>query len=533
MKIIDFVEDIRQGSQIVQSDLTTGITHFFYLQKQNIQNDLGITESTARYIQEKAYRSKYKSTAVTVEYGDYLVYRNANNEFKILRFTQEFNKIVVPSVDFFIIKEVKALLGAILPHELGKAYLIEEFTEIYARVQGNPTFFLDKIKNIEIDNRILEARDLLKYVPPGSVPLTADDIPKIDVRTDTISISNLIDSLEHEEIMVKGYFQRKTDLWADDVKSRLIETILVGIPIPPLYFDRTTRDKWLVVDGLQRISSIRAFVKNELKLTGLEYLPHFEGRYYKDFDTAEQRRFGRYVLSYCAIHQGTPRSVRYRIFKSINVSALTLNRQEIRYAINEDETQEFTPSKYIKELGDGLNRFIDIPEKGKERSIERMYERELALRYIAFCMYDYKKEYISMAYPDFLDAAMEKIYNYKRPKLTQFKENFALALDTLSQIFDSDVLFKRKMIGDADKSNSNIISGTLFEVWTYTIAQKTVEEQIVLTHNRKKLIERAAQLKNDEKFMRSIDSRYSDSVGSVKDRFSIVENLINQLLNDN
>jgi hypothetical protein len=117
--------------------------------------------------------------------------------------------------------------------------------------------------------------------------------------------------------------------------------------------------------------------------------------------------------------------------------------------------------------------------------------------------------------------------------LTQFKENFGLALDTLTQIFEEDTLFKRKMIGDTDKPNSNVLSGTLFEVWTYAIAQKTAEEQIILTKRKKNVVEKTLALKENEKFMRTIDSRYSDSVGSVKDRFSIIENLINQILNDN
>lgn len=533
MKIIDFVESISKGTSVVRADLTDGATNFFYLRKQNIQNDIAITEGDALYINEKAYRTTYRKEAVQLEYGDYLVYRNAENEFKILRYTQDFNKMIVPSVEFFIIKEPQSFIGTVLSHEAGRAYLVEEFQDIYTRVQGNPKEFLTKIKEIEIDSTVLEARDLMQYVPPGSVPISEEDIAKIDVRTNMIPISNLIDSLKHKEIVLEGYFQRKTDLWENEVKSRLIETILVGIPIPPLYFDITNTNKWLVVDGLQRISSILAFVKNELKLTGLEYLPNLENLYYKDLDTTKQRNFSRYVINYCAIHQGTPRSVRYRIFKSINVSALTLNRQEIRFAINEDETQEFTPSKYIKALGDDLNNFISIPEKGKDRSIERMYDRELALRYVAFCITDYKQAYTAMPFPDFLDATMEKIYTYKRPKLTQFKENFGLALDTLTQIFEEDTLFKRKMIGDTDKPNSNVLSGTLFEVWTYAIAQKTAEEQIILTKRKKNVVEKTLALKENEKFMRTIDSRYSDSVGSVKDRFSIIENLINQILNDN
>ncbi len=527
MKIIDFTDDIKIGCEVAQSDLTSAITSFFYLRKVNIQNNIAITERDAKYLHQKNY-NKIKSSAAVLEYGDCLVYRDGDEKFQFLYYRQDFTKTIIPSIDFIIIKSPKALLNTILRHSVGEKYILDEFKIIEEKGAKSMIDFLEKIKVIEIDNTLLEDEDLRNYIPPGSLPISREDIQKIDVRSGSISIFNLMDSLRYDEIRLEGYFQRKTDLWDNDVKSRLIETIWVGIPIPPLYFDKTNIKNWLVIDGLQRISAIRAFVENELVLEGLEYLIEFEGKRHSDLELHEQRSFGRNMLGYFAIYQGTPRSVRYRIFKSINVSALILNRQEIRYAINEDEQQAFTPSRFTKQLGEIVTNFINIPAKGKERSIERMYDRELALRYIAFCIFNYKTDYTSMPFPDFLDKAMEAIYTCKQPKLNQIKENLGLALDTLCNIFDNEILFKRKMIDEKD--TNNVISGALFDVFTYTIAELSIEQQIILQRKKDTFIKEVRLLKNNDKFMKAIDSRHSESIGSVKDKFSILQTLIHNTI---
>ena len=89
-------------------------------------------------------------------------------------------------------------------------------------------------------------------------------------------------------------FQRHADLWKDDVKSRLIESIIIRIPLPAFYIDGTNEESWLVVDGLQRLSALRQFISDKsdkrLKLTGLEYLNELEGKTYEDLDRKYQRR---------------------------------------------------------------------------------------------------------------------------------------------------------------------------------------------------------------------------------------------------
>lgn len=86
------------------------------------------------------------------------------------------------------------------------------------------------------------------------------DPKKVDVSITTPNLRALIDRLKHEEIDLMPDFQRSGDLWKRQAQSRLIESILIRLPIPAFYFDALVDDKWQVVDGLQRLSAISNFV---------------------------------------------------------------------------------------------------------------------------------------------------------------------------------------------------------------------------------------------------------------------------------
>jgi len=101
---------------------------------------------------------------------------------------------------------------------------------------------------------------------------------KIDQKSPTLSLLVKRMSARNPEIDLFPEFQRSDDLWSEQKQSQLIESILISFPLPAFYFDGTDDDKWLVVDGLQRLSSLRNFVINKsLRLTGLEFLDDLEG----------------------------------------------------------------------------------------------------------------------------------------------------------------------------------------------------------------------------------------------------------------
>ena len=122
-------------------------------------------------------------------------------------------------------------------------------------------------------------------------------------------------------------FQRDEKFWSTEVQSRLIESILLGLPLPAFYFDATD-EQWDIIDGLQRCRAIFNFCAKEedmkLKLTGLEFLgkrngePYLEGLSLGELPLPLQTRFIRHQITIYKIKKA-PRSIRYALFKRLNI----------------------------------------------------------------------------------------------------------------------------------------------------------------------------------------------------------------------
>ena len=124
----------------------------------------------------------------------------------------------------------------------------------------------------------------LASVNDSDIPIERPFNPKeINIKSKTMSLDNIIKRIRESEIDMAPDFQRKGDLWTPDKQSRLIESMLIKLPLPAFYFDGTEDEKWLVVDGLQRLSAIKNFVVDEnLRLQGLEFLENINGKTFSE-----------------------------------------------------------------------------------------------------------------------------------------------------------------------------------------------------------------------------------------------------------
>lgn len=525
MQLKDLADSILQGQTMDRAYLTSAPSNMLYLQSTNIKNGF-VTEEKATYVAEKF--AKRISKAELVSSGDIIIHYKSDTDLSIFRFTQDFNKSIIASPNFVVIKSPNSFLTNVIQHESGKSYFKSEIEDMLKRKEGNWKFVAAELPFIDIPLVFDEQANLT--IAPGNIPVDKNDFAQISIRKGIISADNLIKRVNLQEIRIDGYFQRKTQLWDQGTKSRLIETLILDIPVPPLYFDVVSKSEWLIIDGLQRISTITDFYNNKFELTELDFLPELNGKRFRDLDRSIQRNIEEAEITSFSIQPGTPRTVRYKIFKNINTSALILTRQEIRHAMNEDEENDsFTSSKYIKELADILNRYIPIPQS----EIDRMYDRELALRYVTFRMFYYKTDYKpSMA--DFLDMSMESMYTYPKNKLEVYKYDFEKALKTLTTLFDAENLFSKRMIAPKEEESETrkVINGSLFETWTYAVSQLTDQKREVLISKSRKLMERTTALSQDTAFTRSIDSRYFNAIEMVKTRFATTLQLINDIIND-
>ena len=346
------------------------------------------------------------------------------------------------------------------------------------------------------------------------------------------SLDNLISRLKHGELDLSPDFQRQKDLWNDGAQSRLIESLLIRIPIPAFYFDATDDSNWLVIDGVQRLTALARFVIDEqtlrkrhpelepLKLCDLEFLTDFNGKTFDELERTYQRRINETQVTVYTIEQGTPTDVKYNIFKRINTGGLPLSDQEIRNALNAGKATQL-----LADLArsDAFLQVVDSSIQDK-----RGLDQECILRFIAFILSpdtEYK-EYEKLGFDNFLRNAMDSMNKMSSEKLNKLQKTFKKAMDAAYKIFDKSAF--RRVYRTGHLSGINI---ALFEVWSVNFGQLSDVDIAKLIEKKGYLISAFQDLMEDRVFRRSISKR-ARNFNMVKTRFETVRELINLTLQE-
>jgi len=370
--------------------------------------------------------------------------------------------------------------------------------------------------------------DVDEDAPPQSITIPFDP-SKTVIDTKPISLDLLVRRLKYNEIDLAPEFQRSADLWSDERMSRLIESVLIRIPLPVFYFDASEDKQWLVIDGLQRLSTFRRFiVDNKLRLTRLEYLTHLEGKTFTDLPRDLQRRIEETQVTVNLIQPGTPADVKYNIFRRINTGGLVLTPQEIRHAMNRGGSA----NKFLIELAE-LPEFLEATAKSVP--IARMEDREFALRFVAFSQTPYREFGKRVRHQSFeaeenldlfLTRHMEFLNSASAEALASIRAKFRLAMMTAQGIFGEDAFRKRYDL----HAKRNPINKALFDAWSTVLGGIPPADAL-------RLLDRADELKEAFRHALSTDYLFDQSVTQgtgdpkkVVRRFEMIENLIKTTL---
>ncbi len=343
------------------------------------------------------------------------------------------------------------------------------------------------------------------------------DPARIRVDTRPMVISLLMDRLRNGEIDLTPDFQRKGGIWSIKAKSQLIESLLIRIPLPAFYMDGSDESKWLVVDGLQRLSALKSFViKKDLILTGLEFLKECVGKKFDQLPRNLQRRILETQVTVFLIQENTPPEVKFNIFKRINTGGLPLSSQEIRHALYQGKA-----TKLLQTLAESAE-FRTVTNEGIRD--DRMGDRECVLRLLAFMRTSYR-EYGSKNLDGFLNECMISLNGLSDSELHDLDTRFRRTQVDCYRLF-GDRAFRKQKRGTLRRSP---INRALFEVWSANIGALTQTEVDLLVERSADLSVRFLSLLDEPDFEGAISFGTGDP-RKVRLRFSRVEEIIRETL---
>jgi len=371
---------------------------------------------------------------------------------------------------------------------------------------------MNEIYNISKENDVEVEEEDTSSISSIEKPF---DPKKIDIITKPFTIDLIIKRLNNDEIDLYTSFQRGMDLWDVTKQSRLIESILIRLPLPAFYFDGSNDSKWLVVDGLQRLCSFKNYIiKKSLKLQNLEYLTQFNNIGFDSLPRDLRRRIEEHAITVYIINPGTPEEVKFNIFKRINTGGLILTPQEIRHALNQG-----IPSEFIQELAE-LIEFTKLGINPK-----RMQDRDFVTRFVAF--YINKLEEYKPDLDTFLNSSMSKLKKFTSQELEQIKADFLKALVAACNLFGIYAFRKRYGI---EESRTRPINKALFEVWTVALSKLTKEKIKNLIESKDTINQEFIHLLNsDTEFVNAITMGTGDKK-RVEKRFKTIEELVKKVL---
>lgn len=340
------------------------------------------------------------------------------------------------------------------------------------------------------------------------------DPSQINIKMDKITIDSIIKRIKNDELEMDSSFQRKKGLWNLKQKSQLIESIFLKIPLPAFYFDATNDDRWQIIDGLQRIWTIKQYVIDQaFTLKGLEFLKDFEDLKFSQLPRSMQRRIEETNLNAYLVNPSTPLNVKFNIFKRINTGGLVLESQEIRNALYQGQATEF-----LIEMAN-----IDEFKEATDYSIrsDRMQDREFCLRYVTITRLGIDGLVYGM--DEFLNQGMEYLSSAPAEELAGIRAEFIKVMSAAKDIFGKYAF--RKVNSEGRRAPVNKY---LFEGWSLILSGLDDSDIDVLKQRKDVIYTRLIEIcdMNDfQSLLRSSDknsargriNRLKDIIGDMAD----------------
>lgn len=337
-------------------------------------------------------------------------------------------------------------------------------------------------------------------------------IDTVLIRTETRTIFDVVRRIAQDSFIMNPDFQRDF-IWPEDKQSKLIESVLMRIPLPVFYLAEDEQGRMIVVDGLQRLSTFQDFLKNNLRLR-LPEQAELNKKKFKELSPKLQNRIEDCNLILYIIDAKVPERARLDIFERVN-GGVPLTRQQMRNCLYMGPATRFLKSEAATD--------IFHQATGNSLRTSTMRDRELINRFCAFRLLplsDYKGDM-----DEFLAAALTKMNKMALSELDQLSNEFRTCLSNNYSVFDKHA-FRKHSEGQIGRS---VLNASLWDVMSTGLSRKSEQSVQERAHS---LREAFYTRMKDPDFIDAIT--YSpNSTKNVKLRFDVAETMFQEVFGAN
>lgn len=291
-------------------------------------------------------------------------------------------------------------------------------------------------------------------------------------------------------------FQRQY-VWSDKLASRLVESVLLNVPIPPCYLSENEICELDVIDGQQRIYSLYRFIENQFRLTDLQALSEYNKLRFFELPTREQRKFKTHTLRCVVVTNESHPEIKFDVFERLNTNTVPLNAQELRNCIYRGVLNDL-----LAELSFD-DRWLSI--RSRKLPDKRLADEEMILRFFAFQLLGLDSYKTPLK--TWLNDAAKFGQRLDAEQIQSLRTKWSHCLDVVLTLFEANNAFRRP--------GSKSINRALFDLTMATAASitlKTAEKQHGRFHKAyQELTEETGEMEEGEGFQdlisRAVDHR--------------------------
>lgn len=337
------------------------------------------------------------------------------------------------------------------------------------------------------------------------------------MQTDKLDMSfgEIMNMYERDEIIINPDFQRLYR-WTEYQKTRFIESVIIGIPIPPIFVAEDSQGRWEVVDGLQRLSTIFSFFgilknmpeKNNWVLGAGDMIQTLDGFTCDSLPLKIQLNIKRSSFRIEIIKWNSQYDLRFELFNRLNTGGTPLTNQEIRNSLYRSISSKF--NDYLKELSAYPN-FVAVVDIPKER-VDQLYLEELVLRFMSLYR---NRQHVNKSIALHMTEFMKQCVEDKNFKYEQYSQIFKKTFDIL------------RRVGTGIFNSANMVFSTaIYDTTTIGIA-----ENIHLYSEKKPKVikDKISEVKSDEVYQKMVRSGGNNSVQRVKKRLEFASTIFGKI----